>query len=91
MGRGVSVTETPLDRDSPSRQRPPWTETPPSPVQRPPDRDPPPPIPPRTVKIGRYASYWNAFLFEVYDELMIATVEIISRYKGAFILSEKET
>ena len=36
FGGGVSLTETPLDRDPP-RQRPPWTETPL-------DRDPPTPV-----------------------------------------------
>ena len=68
QGEGVSLTETPLDRDPP-RQRPPWTETP---LDRDPwtetllhlyreplDRDPPPTI---TVESGQYASYWNSFL-----------------------------
>ena len=41
---GVSLTETPLDRDPPDRDSL--------------DRDPP-----HTLKSGRYASYWNAFLF----------------------------
>ena len=45
-------TETPPDRDIP-KQRPPWTETPSE--QR----------HPRTVRSGRYASYWNAFLLTI--------------------------
>ena len=53
---------SPLDRDPPGqwppRQRIPWTETPPT--ETPPYRDP---SPTRTVTSGRYASYWNAFLW----------------------------
>ena len=48
----------PPDRDPPwtetgPGQRSPWTETPPTPRRR----------PPCAAKSGRYASYWNAFLF----------------------------
>ena len=63
-------TEIPLDRDPP-RQRPPpqtetsWTETPPR--QRPPWTEIPPP--PCMVTGGRYASYWNAFLFVNYSHI----------------------
>ena len=49
------LDRNPLDRDPPGQRHPPWTKTPPSP-----DRDPP-----CMVKSGRYASYWNAFLFHV--------------------------
>ena len=89
IGEGVSMTETPLDRNPPGQrtpgQRPSWTETPRDPQtenptwteapgqrtpctktpsgDRPPrDRDLPWTETPRTVKSGRYASYWNAFL-----------------------------
>ena len=47
-GKGVSLTETPLDRD-PLDRDPLDTD--------PPDRDP------RAVKSRQYASYWNVFLF----------------------------
>ena len=68
-GVGVSVRETPLvrrplDIDPPPPDRdpldgdPPWTETPRT--ETPPKQRPPPGR--RTVTIGRYASYWNAFL-----------------------------
>ena len=51
-------TETlhPLDRDSPLGRDPPQDRDHPSRTETPPDRAPP------TVKNGRYASYWNAFL-----------------------------
>ena len=57
--------ETLLDRDAP-RQRPlpgqrPRTETPSE--QRHPQTETP--LPGRTVRSGRYASYWNAFLFHI--------------------------
>ena len=45
---GVSLTETPLNRDHQDRSH--WTETPL-------DRDPP------TVMIGRHTLYWSVFLF----------------------------
>ena len=53
----------------PPRQSPPRTETPRQrpPGHRPPEQRPPSSTPwtetPLTVKSGRYASYWNAFLF----------------------------
>ena len=53
---GVSLTETSLDRDPLDNDQPPGQRTPP-------DRAPPPQTEtPCTVKSGRYASYWNAFL-----------------------------
>ena len=58
--QGDPRTETPLDRD-PLRQRPLWTET--HQTETPPDRDPMDRVSVSTVKSGRYASYWNAFLF----------------------------
>ena len=36
-----------------------------------PDRDPPGQRPHDTVKIGQYASYWNAFLFTVVTILLL--------------------
>ena len=71
-GQRPPWTETPLDRDPPgqrpSGQRPPWTETPldGDPLgQRPPWTE----TSPHTVKSGRYASYWNAFLFHIHADL----------------------
>ena len=71
-------TETPLDRNPPlpgqrplpPGQRPPPPDRYPHPqTETPPDRDSPwtetPDRDPRTVKSGRYASYWNAFLLQV--------------------------
>ena len=55
VDRGVSLTETPLDRDPPGQR--------PAPLTDPPDRDPP--HGQSTVTSGRYASYWNAFLFYI--------------------------
>ena len=52
LSTGISLTETPLDRDPPL-ERPPGQKHLPPTGQR----------PPRTVKSGRYASYWNVFLF----------------------------
>ena len=64
-GGGVSLTETPT-RQKTSWTAIPWIETP---LDRdtPLDKDTPFPRqrPPRMVKSGRYASYWNAFLFHV--------------------------
>ena len=68
-GQRPSQTD-PLDRDPPGqrlpRQRPPGQR----PLDRdplgqrlPPDSDPPGQRPPPRVTSGRYASYWNAFLF----------------------------
>ena len=64
LDRDPPLTVTPLDRDQLDRD-PPLTET--SPGQRPPgqkplDRDPLD-RDLTTVKSGRYASYWNAFLY----------------------------
>ena len=52
-------TETPLNRDPP-RTETPWTETPQTET---PWTETPGQRPPCTVTSGRYASYWNAFLF----------------------------
>ena len=70
-GGSLCQGDPPPDRDPPRTETPPlpWTETPPSldrdppfPGQRPPS---PGQRPPRTVTSGRYASYWNAFLFYI--------------------------
>ena len=56
--------DTPLGRH-PSRQTPSWADTPPGrhpPRQTPPSQTPPG-RPPNGHCSGRYASYWNAFLF----------------------------
>ena len=69
-GQRPPWTETPMDRD-PHGQRPLWTETPldrdPTGQRTPPlDRDPPPDKDPTCTVTGWwYASYWNAFLFEI--------------------------
>ena len=71
-------TEADPPGSRPPWSRPPWEQTPPPPQdQTPPRADYPPPTPPRTRHTpppreaesgirstsGRYASYWNAFLF----------------------------
>ena len=60
-------------RGDPPEQTPPWTrQTPPGPGRHPPGADTPPDQadPPHRGSIrstsGRYASYWNAFLFFIY-------------------------
>ena len=76
---GVSVRETPPPRTETPRQKPPG--------QRPlPQTEPPPttgqrtPPPPCTVKSGRYASYWNAFLFHglICHDVLQKSTEILS-------------
>ena len=74
-------TERPLDKDHP-RQRPPWTKTPPG--QRPPWTETPPDRDPRTETLpldtsGRYASYWNSFLFYICIQWIVAWHFISSR------------
>ena len=51
----------PGTRHPPPGTRPPWDHTPP------PDQTPPGTIPPPEIRStsGRYASYWNAFLFSI--------------------------
>ena len=61
----------PLDRDPPGQRDPPWQR--PTldrypPRQRPPWTETPGQRPPWTVTGGRYASYWNAFLFYTYTQ-----------------------
>ena len=59
--KGVSLIETPLDRDPPVH-RPLW--------KRPLDRDPSWTETPLMVKSGRYTSYWNAFLLQAVNGLL---------------------
>ena len=62
-------THSPSEQTPPGRRDPPWTRHPPS--RHPPDQATPPgPGTPReadcSIRLtsGRYASYWNAFLFK---------------------------
>ena len=77
--QGVSLTESPPGQRSPGQRVPwtetplegdPWTKNPPDrdPLNRDPlDRDPLDRDPPCTVKSGQRVSYWNAFLFFIYQ------------------------
>ena len=55
VGQTPQARQTPLDADPPGLGRPPWMQTPPG-LGR------PPPI--QSIS-GRYASYWNAYLYLV--------------------------
>ena len=64
--KGVSLTETPLDRDPPPRQRPPGQRDhlDRDPLNRDPlDRETPLDRDSQTVMSRWYSSHWNAFLF----------------------------
>ena len=78
LSRGVSLTETPLDRDPLDRN--------PIPVER----------SPCTLKSGRCASYWNAFLFSMRTVLLalsqsFRSVDIDVWFKRALWVSHKYT
>ena len=58
QGRGVSVRETPLDRD-----------------------------PPYTITNGRYASYWNVFLF-VFSLELLPSIQLMTLTNDSFTVGE---
>ena len=70
--------------DTPLGRRPPQGDTPPgkeAPSPSPPGRETPPPPGIRSMN-GRYASYWNAFLFQVqltWDETDKTRTEVLMR------------